>query len=259
MALGVAGTTLLDELNRLANSGIYRVPGAMVDEARAAKQWATSLSINTNLTDTVGILNAIAGRTGNSRLDYNGVCNALAGTFQLPAAQALRSMPGEVVYALGDTGPGGGKVFYDAGSTLSWGRYLEVAMSTTSPAWTDVEQAWSGNTTGSVTTSTAIGTGMANTLAMVAQSSTANRAGTSSRAYTGGGFTSSTTGWFLPSQDELAQLFTNRAYVQTFPNTFYWSSSQLTATTARGIRMLNGFQEQIAKSEVYNVRPIRAF
>ena len=92
MALGQYGTTLLDELNRLANGGTYRAPGAMVGEALAAKQWATQRSVTTNYTDTVGILNAIAGKTGNSRLDYSGVCNALASTSQLPAAQALRGI-----------------------------------------------------------------------------------------------------------------------------------------------------------------------
>jgi len=92
VALGQYGTTLSDELNRLANGGTYRTPGAMVGEALAAKQWAAQRSVTTNLTDTVGVLNAIAGRTGNNRLDYNGVCNALASTFQLPAAQALRAV-----------------------------------------------------------------------------------------------------------------------------------------------------------------------
>ena len=37
MALGEYGTTLLDELNRLANGGTYRAPGAMVGEALAAR------------------------------------------------------------------------------------------------------------------------------------------------------------------------------------------------------------------------------
>ena len=92
MALGVAGTTLLDELNRLANGGTYRAPGAMVGEALAARQWAVQRSVTTNLTDTVGVLNAIAGTTSSNRLDYSGVCNALASTFQLPAAQALRGI-----------------------------------------------------------------------------------------------------------------------------------------------------------------------
>ena len=92
MALGEYGTTLLDELNRLANGGTYRAPGAMVGEALAAKQWAAQRSVSTNLTDTVGVLNAIAGTSTTNRLDYNGVCNNLASTFQLPAAQALRAV-----------------------------------------------------------------------------------------------------------------------------------------------------------------------
>ena len=92
MALGVAGTTLLDELNRLANGGTYRVPGAMVGEALAARQWAVARSVSTNLTDTVGVLNAIQGTTSTNRLDFAGVCNALASTTQLPAAQALRGI-----------------------------------------------------------------------------------------------------------------------------------------------------------------------
>ena len=92
MALGVYGTTLLDELNRLANGGTYRVPGEMVEMALAARQWAVQRSVSTELTDTVGVLNAIAGTTSANRLDFSGVCNLIAGTSQLPAAQALRGV-----------------------------------------------------------------------------------------------------------------------------------------------------------------------
>jgi hypothetical protein len=93
VALGVSGTTLLDELNRLANGGTYRASSEMVGEALAARQWAVQRSITTNLTNTVGVLNAISSRTDPSKfLDYNGVCNALASTTGLPAAQALRGI-----------------------------------------------------------------------------------------------------------------------------------------------------------------------
>ena len=92
MALGEYGTTLLDELNRLANGGTYRAPGEMVGQALAARQWAVARSVTTNLTDTVGVLNAIAGTTSENRLDFAGVCNLIADTFQLPAAQALRGV-----------------------------------------------------------------------------------------------------------------------------------------------------------------------
>ena len=92
MALGEYGTTLLSELNRLANGGTYRALGEMVGEALAARQWAVQRSVSTEFTDTVGVLNAIAGTTSDNRLDYSGVCNLIAGTFQLPAAQALRAV-----------------------------------------------------------------------------------------------------------------------------------------------------------------------
>jgi hypothetical protein len=93
VALGVSGTTLLDELNRLANGGTYRASSEMVGEALAARQWAVQRSITTNLTDTVGVLNAIDSRTDSNKfLDFNGVCNSLASTTGLPAAQALRAI-----------------------------------------------------------------------------------------------------------------------------------------------------------------------
>ena len=140
MALGVAGTTLLDELNRLANSGTYRAASAMVGEALAAKQWATVLSISTNLTDTVGILNAIQGTTSNNRLDFNGVCNAIAGTTQLPAAQALRAVDVvlstptiELIVVAGgggsqNAGGGAGGLSYQAARSIATGTPYTVTI-----------------------------------------------------------------------------------------------------------------------------------
>jgi hypothetical protein len=93
VALGVYGTTLNDELNRLANGGTYRTMGNMVDMALAAQQWATQKSVTTTVTDTVGVLNQIAGNTDKSKwLDFNGVCNQLASTSGLAAAEALRGI-----------------------------------------------------------------------------------------------------------------------------------------------------------------------
>ena len=93
MALGVYGTTLNDELNRLANGGTYRTMGNMVDMALAAQQWATQRSVTTTVTDTVGVLNQIAGIADKSKwLDFTGVCNYIASTSGLAAAQALRGV-----------------------------------------------------------------------------------------------------------------------------------------------------------------------
>jgi hypothetical protein len=93
VALGVYGTTLNDELNRLANGGTYRLMSEMVDMALAAQQWATQRSVTTTVTDTVGVLNEIAGITDKDEwLDFTGVCNYIASTSGLAAAQALRGI-----------------------------------------------------------------------------------------------------------------------------------------------------------------------
>jgi len=94
VALGVNGTTLNQELNRLANGGTYRLNPQMVDQALAARQWAAARGVTTKHTDTVGVLNDIAGITGsaNTHLDFSGVCNKLAGTSGLAAAAALRKI-----------------------------------------------------------------------------------------------------------------------------------------------------------------------
>ena len=89
----ITTSTLNQELNRLANGGTYRPASAMVGMALAARQRAAQRSVTTNLTNTVGVLNAIDGRTNSATfLDFNGVCNDLASTTGLPAAQALRAI-----------------------------------------------------------------------------------------------------------------------------------------------------------------------
>ena len=120
---------------------------------------------------------------------------------------------------VGDTGPGGGIVYHvsasyftSTGSTCNSAcKYLEAAPSSGTGAWIDnqARYAWSGNTTtmiGASARGTAIGTGYANTLAIVGQSgggATAERAGTIARAYGG---PNNLSDWFLPSRDELNQM-----------------------------------------------------
>ena len=94
MPTGNPGSTLVAELNRLANGGTYPPISAYVDEALAAKNWATARGVTTQHTDTVGILNDIAGNSGPvwQDLDYNGVCNKIAGTKGLTANTALQGL-----------------------------------------------------------------------------------------------------------------------------------------------------------------------
>jgi hypothetical protein len=93
VALGTYGSTLTSELNRLGNGGTYPAISAYVDQAAAARKWAAARSVTLTTTDTVGVLNQIAGITNKTAwLDYSGVCNYIAGTTGLPAAAALRAV-----------------------------------------------------------------------------------------------------------------------------------------------------------------------
>lgn len=86
MALGKAGSSLTQELNRLA--GITNIANYL-DEQGAANAYAST----TGLT-TVGALNikASAVRTRDKFKDIDGICNELAGTTGLEAPAALRSI-----------------------------------------------------------------------------------------------------------------------------------------------------------------------
>ena len=94
MSYGTYGSTLNDELNRLANGGTYPARQNYKDQAGAAQAWAAAKSVSLNgITDLVGVLNYINGVTDRSlMLDVAGVCNSIAGTTQLEPAAALREV-----------------------------------------------------------------------------------------------------------------------------------------------------------------------
>ena len=174
--------------------------------------------------------------------------------------------------AVGDTGPGGGIVFYvHASGTFACGatlastcKYLEAAPTTGANSWTDARYVWSGNTSdliGSTAQGQAIGTGYKNTEAIVTQSgggTTVNKAGTIARAYRG---PNSLSDWYLPSKDELNELFLKKDTVGGFSTDYYWSSSEGGATTAWVQGFNNGDQSYTfsKKYDSFYVRPVRAF
>ena len=95
MPLGIYGSTLNDELNRLANGGTYPARQDYKDQAGAAQAWAAAKGVNlrSEVSDLVGVLNYIKGITDRKQfLDLAGICNSIAGTTQLEPAAALRQV-----------------------------------------------------------------------------------------------------------------------------------------------------------------------
>jgi hypothetical protein len=103
---------------------------------------------------------------------------------------------------------------------------------------------------------TAIGTGAANTDAIISQPKFTTSAAKICRDYRGGGFTD----WSLPSKDELHMLYLNRALIGGFGQYYYWSSSEMDVWPAWVENFGNGLQDYHYKDS-YNkrVRAIRYF
>ena len=209
-------------------------------------------------------------------------------TLTVTAAAATCATGGACV--VGDTGPGGGVVFYvSATNFTSTGsacgiacKYLEAAPANWQTGTTgDPTRTWAnGNSPNNQFTTivgadgTAIGTGYQNSLDIVAQ--TGNVAATSAaveaRAYRG---PNNLTDWYLPSKNELNQLC-RYAWNLTVSNTtttctglsgsiragfstgIYWSSSE-SGTTAWAQSLSNGAQATNGKNERRSVRPVRTF
>jgi hypothetical protein len=65
--------------------------------------------------------------------------------------------------------------------------------------------------------------------------------------------------WFLPSLNELTQLYNNRTSIGGFESSFYWSSSELNSFNARGFDFGFGDTDYLDKSPSHPVRAVRAF
>jgi hypothetical protein len=160
-----------------------------------------------------------------------------------------------ITYAIGDIGPGGGIVFYITNGGLNG---LEAAPPLWNGGSADPGSAWSNIETSAVGVSaqgTAIGTGLANSNAIIAQSGHTASAAKLCRDYTGGGKTD----WFLPSKDELNQLYLQQAVVGGFRQTYYWSSSEINFEYAWAQISYDGDQYGINKYVTLYVRAVRAF
>jgi hypothetical protein len=115
-------------------------------------------------------------------------------------------------------------------------------------------------------TGTGIGTGSANTTAIIVSQGaleTAYAAGLA-RAYRGGGYTD----WFLPSKDELNEMYINKSKINTavtanggsvFIEDRYWSSSEIADNYAWRQYFNTSTQSGIYKGTSQNVRAVRAF
>jgi hypothetical protein len=227
-----------------------------------------NMSFNTTTGALTGTPNTIAGATAYTITATNATGSATQ-TFTLTVTA--------VVYIVGQTGPGGGKVFYVSDTAFACGptraascTYLEAAPggwmieanARTTWAKCGGSFCYKGTTVpGDGATATEIGWGYRNTRAIIAQG---NDNSSSSAAALAVSYTVTVSGvvyndWFLSSKDELNLLYLQQAVVGGLAKDYYWSSSESSATNAWLQLFTTGVPSDTPKDNTRYVRPVRAF
>jgi hypothetical protein len=169
-------------------------------------------------------------------------------TLALPAhAGGTNEKP--TTYAIGDTGPAGGIVFYitDGG--------LHGMEATPDDQHEGIGLCFSGVIPGA--DGTAIGTGWQNTQDMLNDCEKRPIAASVAADYPGPNG-DSLGEWFLPSKDALNELYLNKGVVGGFASDSCWSSSEDGRNEAH-VQFFPGGHQTYGKEEVNRVRVVRAF
>jgi hypothetical protein len=166
--------------------------------------------------------------------------------------------PQTFTYKVGDTGPGGGIIFF----VDRYDEYLDFTYLEVAPFETEVSRAWAQGIyqTSFVPGSrgTAIGTGYSNTLNSLRElkyGNTTNYAFGYCDTLSYGGQTD----WFLPSRDELLQIYAARVALSISASKVYWSSTEHSIGNGILVPMDTGAYGQSNKGTELDVRPVRSF
>lgn len=217
--------------------------------------------------------------TARTATDYTITATNNTGT----ASQIFTLTVTATVYTVGSTGPGGGTIFYVANTPFNCGiemnltcTYLEAARSNWNSG-SDPRRTWAqaspvnyqnsaiSNLTAPETASaTAIGWGYRNTRAIILQgnSNTTSSAAALADSYSNLSSGTAIDDWFLPSKDELNQLYLQRTIVGGLiesEDTYYFSSSQRANSNVWVQSNYDGWQGGGNKNDAFYLRPIRAF
>ena len=327
-AVSVDGTSPSSPITSVIKTGAVPVVTVVTTTPLAAPAFTLSASseirtVNTTATgftstSTGGAIASYAINATPPGMNFNTTTGALTGTPNTVAGattytvtatntsgSAIRTFTltvNPVVYTVGQTGPGGGFIYYVNDTGFNCGahytetgsatgglcHYLEVAPSGwntgADPLKTWAVDAQNLNNVASIPdeypadSSSGIGLGYKNSIAIVNQGNDVTTAAGAARAYAGG----SKNDWYLPSTSELNLLCQWARGVSPSVTTFctggtlnsvvygadsagfastgpYWSSSEATSDFAWDQRFSPWVPEYKAKSLTRLVRPVRAF
>lgn len=144
----------------------------------------------------------------------------------------------------------GGYVFYNDGN--GHGLVCAKTDQSTSIKW------YNGTSLSTGATSAEIGSGSVNTETIIREQGTS---GSYAAALCDGLTIEGYSDWFLPSKDELGQMYSRLkdAGIGNFANNYYWSSTEVDEFNTWTQFFNDGYQYYYFKGNTYYVRPVRAF
>lgn len=169
-------------------------------------------------------------------------------------------------YAIGETGPAGGYIFYDKGVSSSGWRYLEAAPADYHSIIAWWNGTWTYQNSPGISPDKTLGSGKINTPLIVAANSNLQNAAKVCDDYSINGYSD----WYLPSIDELEQictsLFSNGKGNFNYTTATYWSSTDTNRIHSAWYMQFNQFptpscdiRTDSGRDWQRRVRPIRQF
>jgi hypothetical protein len=298
-----------DELDALYNYWAFtgdksldyqRKPTWTSSEASESFAWYQLFQDGTQFTDANGIIRGLKGNKDYIKSPKHVGSDFVPSDFQVIGVRAFGPTATDVnlpktvsatnnnldciraiapVCNVGDIGPGGGIVFYDAGKTQSWGRYLEIAPKSCEgerlpwrPANNTINVYFGRSAAKSRVYAKLLGMGKINTDRIVSAIGARSHAAKFADDSVCGGKDD----WFLPSKNELDIAFNRLAQnrvagndtpVGGFNKGYYWTSSDYNNKTAWTQYFMDGQQFDRVQTldgnktppTPFRVRAVRAF
>jgi hypothetical protein len=260
-ALSFTGLTITTSTPYVQGAGRFTVGGNVIADGGLlvnTKGVCWSTSPNPTVASTTKTINGLGGGfftdtssnfVGDVTYYIRAYVSNDSGTFygneivyRVPLRPGVKYLGGIIGYILQSDDPG-----YISGETHG----LIAAPSDQS---TGIQWGCNSTTTMVGGTSTALGTGAANTTIVSAACGTGTAARLCSDLVLGG-----YSDWYLPSRDELYELYINRSSIGGFTTGYYWSSSEGYTYLAWQVGFGSGGIFNDGKIFIYYVRAVRAF
>lgn len=229
-------------------------------EVRSTGSWSRYTDVEANLSGVSGLRNLYLVFVGGHGYLFNvnwvefSAGQSAAAAVQPSTAVSPPPASSGRTYRIGDAGPAGGLVFYDKGNDSGGWRYLEAATKDIS------DRSWADDMYKTThARDTAVGGGLENTRKIAALYGKGQSLAADCLEYREGGYSD----WYMPSKDELHQLYLNlyKAGKGNFSAKGYPSSTEV--SSGGYLWMLNfangRFFDDAERGWGYSVRPIRRF